>query len=305
MDLLLFFAIAAVCAIVGDMYLCWQTKKYEAQEEAEREALAASAPPEASEADTAVQAAAQTAPEDGGTLAAEAQTAVEAAPESVQTDEAAASSEPEGERKADKKSREGKKVVVRNFGRNWSLKTMRIIAAVLAFPVAALLAYYSYHVAHGANSGELVWVLKLLIIFELLIPIGLMDAKFMKIPNKVLLVGLVFFVGFFLVDLLVLKQEFVPLLKATVLGLLLGGGIFLLTGLISRSGMGGGDIKLFALLGLMMTWYGVFNVIFFSILLVVIYSLFLLATKKIKKETRLPMGPFTTLAMILVILLGI
>lgn len=287
MELILFFAVAAVCAILGDLYLCWQAKKYEAAEEESAQSELGDAGLETEAAAEATALAAESAE------ARSASAAMEARPGTTenQTNKDAAKIE--------------KKAPLKPIGKNWSLTTMRLIAVIIAFPVAALLAYYSYHVAHGANTRELVWVLKLLIILELLVPIGLLDAKYMKIPNKVLCVGLGFFAAFFLADLLVLKQEFLPLLKATLLGLLLGGGLFLVTGLISRSGMGGGDIKLFALLGLMMTWYGVFNIIFFSMLLIVVYSLFLLATKKIKKDTRLPMGPFTTLAMILVILLGI
>lgn len=280
MDILLFFAVAAICAILGDLYLCWQVKQYDAITPEE---------PGSEELTTGPEAEKEPLP-----------SKEEAAPDATPS-----ASKENGPPEENPPSAKKGQPMMKAIGSGWSLKTMRIIAAVLAFPVAALVTLYSYRVAHGSDSGELEYVLKLLCILELLIPIGLIDAKYMKIPNKVLLCGLGFFAAFFLVELFVLKQGLLPLLKETAYGLLLGGGVFLVTGLISRTGMGGGDIKLFALLGMMMMWRGVFNVIFFSVLFIVVYSLFLLATKKAKKDTRIPMGPFATLAMLVVILLGI
>ena len=180
-------------------------------------------------------------------------------------------------------------------------KTERIFAAVLAIPVAICLAAVS-HMYYG-NYAE--YALKLLCIFELLIPVGILDKKFNKIPNKIILAGLVMFAGFFAYELFAMQEPFRLLIREAFFGLLLGGGVFALCGIISRSGMGAGDIKLFAILGLLMTWRGVFNMIFFSVLLIAVYGIFNLATKKMSKDSQVPMGPFVLTAMAIVILLGI
>ena len=254
MDLILFFSVAAIFAILGDLYLCWQTKQYDSASEPETLAPAQEAPTEES-------------PDDRKD------------PDSA----------PERKQETTKKKKK------------LSLKAARIIAFAAALPVAWALAVMSHRV-YGNSAA---YTLKLLCTLELLIPIGILDAKYMKIPNKVLLAGLVIFVGFFLYEWLALREGILPLLKEALFGLLLGGGVFLVVGLISRNGLGGGDIKLFSVLGILLTWRGVFNILFFSMLIIAVYAVILLVSKKAKKDTKLPMGPFVTLAMMIAILLGL
>ena len=56
-------------------------------------------------------------------------------------------------------------------------------------------------------------------------------------------------------------------------------------------GLGGGDIKLFGILGLFLGPVGIFFNIFFSCFIGAIIGLFMIATKKITKENPLPFGP--------------
>lgn len=180
-------------------------------------------------------------------------------------------------------------------------KNLRIAAAVLALPVAMVLALSTY--LYYGNSAE--YSLKLICIFEMLIPAALLDGKFHRIPNRVVLAGLVMFVLFFLYEWLGMHENLIVLLCEAFFGLLLGGGVFILCGILARNGLGAGDIKLFSVLGLLMTWRGVFNMIFFSVLFIAAYGVFQLATKRMTKNSQIAMGPFTLLAMGVVILLGI
>ncbi len=56
-------------------------------------------------------------------------------------------------------------------------------------------------------------------------------------------------------------------------------------------GLGGGDIKLYAVLGLILGPYGIMMNIFFSCFLGAIIGLILMYTHKIQRETHLPFGP--------------
>jgi leader peptidase (prepilin peptidase)/N-methyltransferase len=56
-------------------------------------------------------------------------------------------------------------------------------------------------------------------------------------------------------------------------------------------GLGGGDIKLFGILGLFLGPVGISFNIFFSCFIGAIIGLFMIATKKITKENPLPFGP--------------
>ncbi len=56
-------------------------------------------------------------------------------------------------------------------------------------------------------------------------------------------------------------------------------------------GLGGGDIKLFGILGLILGPMGIFFTIFFSCFLGAIIGVFMIVTKKITKDNPLPFGP--------------
>ncbi|SET33794.1 leader peptidase (prepilin peptidase) / N-methyltransferase/leader peptidase (prepilin peptidase) / N-methyltransferase [Oceanobacillus limi] len=82
-----------------------------------------------------------------------------------------------------------------------------------------------------------------------------------------------------------------------LLGFLIVGGICFFIAVVSNS-LGGGDIKLFALLGLAFGWITGLYILFYSYLFAVIIALPLLLLKKIfpKKFTvkEMPMAPFIT-----------
>jgi len=127
-----------------------------------------------------------------------------------------------------------------------------------------------------------------------LIAIIFIDLHHQIIPDKISLPGIVIgFIGSFL-------NPFVTWQQAG-LGILIGGGILygvaigyaLLTG---KEGMGGGDIKLLAMIGAFLGWQSLLYVVFASSLTgSVIGGLSLLLQKK-DSQTRIPFGPFLSLA---------
>lgn len=82
------------------------------------------------------------------------------------------------------------------------------------------------------------------------------------------------------------------LLLRAGLGLLAGGGIMLLCMLLSRGGLGAGDVKLFAVLGLHFGMLGILNVLFYTCLLTAVASIILLVARKMKWKDTIPMSPF-------------
>ena len=69
--------------------------------------------------------------------------------------------------------------------------------------------------------------------------------------------------------------------------------------------MGMGDIKLYSVLGVLLGWQGVFNVIFFSVVFVTGYGIVQIIRNKITRKTTVPVAPFTLLAMVVAMALGI
>ena len=95
-----------------------------------------------------------------------------------------------------------------------------------------------------------------------------------------------------------------PDILSSILGLVLAGGLFLAIVLLSRGGMGGGDVTLIAALGFVLGIRFILLTILLSFLLGAIISLFLLATKLKTKKDPIPFGPFIVLAFFITVLWG-
>ena len=85
------------------------------------------------------------------------------------------------------------------------------------------------------------------------------------------------------------------------LGLLIGGGILYLVAygyfaLTKRDGMGGGDIKLLAMIGAFLGWQSLLFVIFASSLLGSVVGILAMIRQRQGGKTRIPFGPFLSLA---------
>jgi len=145
-----------------------------------------------------------------------------------------------------------------------------------------------------------------LVVLAFSVPVACIDKKTGKIPNRLVIYGVI--AGFML--LLVRCVAFVPqekilsTLADAGLGILLAGGVFFLCGVLSRGGIGAGDIKVFAVLGLMLGFNRVFTVIMATVLVAAIKGIYLLITKKADKKSTMPMGPFILIGVILAIAIG-
>jgi len=87
-------------------------------------------------------------------------------------------------------------------------------------------------------------------------------------------------------------------------GFLLGGGLFFLIAVVSRGGMGGGDIKLAAALGLWFGWKELLLLVFAAFVLGALVSVLLLLTHIKGRKEGIPFGPFLALSAYLVSLYG-
>jgi len=80
-------------------------------------------------------------------------------------------------------------------------------------------------------------------------------------------------------------------------GIILGGGLLILLSvfgklLFRKEAMGGGDVKLLAMIGAFLGWKSIFMTIFFASLLGTVISLSLIACKKKTMEDYVPFGPY-------------
>ena len=163
---------------------------------------------------------------------------------------------------------------------------LMIITAVL---YVAILYRYGISNAFIENLD----LIKYLILTPMLLSVVVIDYKLQIIPNRLNLtmfeIGLIFtfLYGF----------SNVAISINMLLGMLVGGGIFLLITLLGglvygKEAMGLGDVKLMGALGL---YFGLTNIIIVSLvsfLVCAVISIVLLATKIKKTDEYIPFGPF-------------
>ncbi|MFQ5848823.1 MAG: prepilin peptidase [Candidatus Methylomirabilales bacterium] len=89
-----------------------------------------------------------------------------------------------------------------------------------------------------------------------------------------------------------------------LLGTVVGGGILYLVAVLSRGGMGGGDIKLTAMVGALLGWQEVLLTIFLGTLTGSVIALLLLASGRKGRKDPMPFGPFLALGAILALFWG-
>lgn len=122
--------------------------------------------------------------------------------------------------------------------------------------------------------------------------IAYIDFRLMIIPNRYLLGMLALYLAILIAEAIAAPERFLPTAILSLIGAAIGGGVFLFGRILSRSGMGMGDVKLMFVLGLYLGLYGVVGVIFWSLLASVIGGVALMIFKKKKLKEKLPMGPF-------------
>ncbi|MCR3921841.1 MAG: prepilin peptidase [Firmicutes bacterium] len=133
--------------------------------------------------------------------------------------------------------------------------------------------------------------------YAVLLVIFFIDLDHQIIPNRLVLI---------LVGLAVLALFFareVSFLSA-LYGGVLGGGLFFLLAVVSNGGMGGGDIKLVAALGLWFGWAQLLLLIFVAFLGGGLVGGALLLTGLKKRKDGIPFGPFLVSAAFIVSMWG-
>lgn len=135
-----------------------------------------------------------------------------------------------------------------------------------------------------------------------LVVITFIDLDHQIIPDVISLPGIV--VGF-------LCSFAIPWLtwSDSLLGILLGGGSLWLVAVLyelltKKEGMGGGDIKLLAMIGAFLGWKAILPIIFFSSLIGSLVGVPLMLVKKADSKLAIPFGPFLALGALVYLFWG-
>jgi len=145
---------------------------------------------------------------------------------------------------------------------------------------------------------EFTWEFPLIAFYTcILLVLALIDLQHKLILNVIVYPAAViaFIVGFFIPDFDVYKG---------VLGGAIGFAILMLPALISRRGMGWGDVKMAGLIGLMTGYPRVFAGLFLGILSGGLIAIILLLFRKKSRKDAIPFGPFLALGAFVALVYG-
>lgn len=135
------------------------------------------------------------------------------------------------------------------------------------------------------------------VLVSLCVIVTVADLKYMRIPNKVLL--------FFAPILIVLRFSFMEVpWWHYVLGGVFGGGLILLVALLSKGGMGMGDVKLFALCGLVLGIGPAVVAFMAACLFGTVVGVMLIAFKIVQRKQPVPFGPWLALGTLIAYFYG-
>ncbi len=196
---------------------------------------------------------------------------------------------------ANKRLPEYKKVISKDIITEYKMnfKPNYILMLLTAAIYVSLIYVYGIKETLIANFD----LIKFIILTPMLLSAFVIDYKLQIIPNRLNLT--IFEIGIIFAFLYGLSN--VAITINMLLGMLAGGGIFLLITLLGglfygKEAMGFGDVKLMGALGL---YFGLSNIIIItlvSFLIGAILSIILLVTKLKKSDEYIPFGPFIVIA---------
>lgn len=118
------------------------------------------------------------------------------------------------------------------------------------------------------------------------------DFKKKIVPNKILLIILILWAMITAGSLIISVDLTLAMLSQSAIGGAVGGGMFLLSYLITRGQMGAGDVKLAFLLGLYLGPPRILMATLIGTVLCFLFSILMVLFKKMKLKDTVPMVPF-------------
>ena len=155
-------------------------------------------------------------------------------------------------------------------------------------------------------KGITIDTLKFMLLIPMLLRAFIIDLKLQIIPNRLTLT--IFETGliFTFLNAVLNTNLGITTFTNSILGMLVGGGIFLLITVIGgiiagKEAMGFGDVKLMGALGLFFGWLNIIIVSVIAFLLAAVISIGILIFRRKGFNDYIPFGPFIVLASLIVI----
>jgi len=171
----------------------------------------------------------------------------------------------------------------------------------IQYPIVEFLTgliYLIIFLIYGLSIQSLIYI----ILSSALIIIAFIDLNEQIVPDVISLPGIVigFIISFFVTN--------IPFINSA-LGVLVGGGIILIIALggsviFKKEAMGGGDVKLAAMIGAFLGWRYIIISLFLGFFLGALTGILLIMMKIKSREDMVPFGPFIVLGSFITLLWG-
>ena len=133
--------------------------------------------------------------------------------------------------------------------------------------------------------------IKMQFLISVLFALAFIDYRYKIVPNKVILVCLVARIPFLICEFIFEKSIFFEILKSMGIGVLVFGIFLFVCTLITRGGIGMGDIKLFVVMVIFQGFTNCLVSVFVSMIICFVASIILIALKIKKIKDTLPLVP--------------
>ena len=134
--------------------------------------------------------------------------------------------------------------------------------------------------------------INLMAVYTITAAVAGIDFKTKTIPNKILFAGIIIRIVLICLEAVFYSDGIRQTLINSGIGFAFGLIFMLFLSFISKHGIGYGDVKLFAWIGLCVGFLDTYNILFYSVLAAAIVGIYLLLVKNKDKKTQLPFAPF-------------
>ena len=165
-----------------------------------------------------------------------------------------------------------------------SLVVYSVCMIVLAIGISVFV--YSFY-----RDNTFLFTLKRGILLALLWPIAYTDFSAMRIPNLFIVSGLAARGIVLAAELMFVRADLVSTILTEVAASVILFLVALLCALVAKNSIGGGDMKLFVVMGLFLGLQGTWGAMFLSLIVSFVIAVVLLATKKKSRKDVIPFGP--------------
>ena len=191
---------------------------------------------------------------------------------------------------------EYKKVFTREFFSEYfkNCKPKYLLMILIAIAYVALLYRFGFTVK----------LIQFLVLIPMLLSSFCIDLKLQIIPNRLTLTMFECGLFFTVLNAIINLNTGINIFIDSILGMIVGAGIFLLITLIGgliagKEAMGFGDVKLMGALGLYFGWINIIIISVMAFLFAAIVSIVILILRKKKVDEYIPFGPFIVISTII------